>query len=629
MKSTIEGNIEINIKNIGGLSHFNKTIGPGLNVIEEPNAFGKTSFLRAISLLVTTSGNHSELNHILKLDEEEGSISIESIHDTLLKKIIKSDKAMIVEGEDLFNEKDSNLIKKFAIGGSDNEILTAVRDGKNLKELLTDEINTDQMRDRLKRSENAIEELEQVIEALENDDSKLPGKIVKKEKNEKKIIELKEKKTKLGEDIKKLAHTANKNDKITKKFKELSQEHLDIKKTIAETESLLKNNQKEIERLREKKANLLKEQPEDSKPTLSKSEIKKKLDELQESINPLESNYSALSLFIDGTRKMLSHLTPAESSSDILSSLSDTKITDSSEILCPCCSKKTTVKELDQQIESYINKANEIKKQIDSTKDEIKKLTKEEKNILQKEADLSENKTRLIECKNEIAILEDAIIERENLIKTKKEEFVEIKNEMDAISKKIDTRHQDLTNQQEDINNQIGQLENENKKLEKTIATLMDQKELLPIKKEELKKANQLRDEHQKAITHAETRLVNQFNDAIKKVYASLKLDVNFHEIRLTENYNIVVSRKSNDSDKPIKDYQPIKTLSKSELEIIGLIVMLSGYVINELKTKFPYIVLDELTFLDSERLSKLMSYILPYTDSVILTKLPSGELTI
>ena len=119
-----------------------------------------------------------------------------------------------------------------------------------------------------------------------------------------------------------------------------------------------------------------------------------------------------------------------------------------------------------------------------------------------------------------------------------------------------------------------------------------------------------------------ELRIQEQFNKAIQEIYFTLGFDSNVSRIFLDQNYDLLVSRKT-DKDSIYRDMDSIKTLSKSELEVIGLTIMISGYIVNNLREYFPCILFDELTFLDPNRLKSLMDYMGKITDSVILTKLP------
>ena len=68
-----------------------------------------------------------------------------------------------------------------------------------------------------------------------------------------------------------------------------------------------------------------------------------------------------------------------------------------------------------------------------------------------------------------------------------------------------------------------------------------------------------------------------------------------------------------------------------SSIEVVGIIVMLSGYIVYGLNKFFPIMILDELTFMDKIRLDKLIEYISEIVETVILTTLSpekiSGEI--
>jgi len=96
------------VKNIGGLHHIETEILPGLNVMEQPNASGKTSFLRAFSLLVTPSGIHNDLGYILRSMSSEGFVSIiDKDKNEIRKTIVRNQNNIVVSGQDMFTPEVS------------------------------------------------------------------------------------------------------------------------------------------------------------------------------------------------------------------------------------------------------------------------------------------------------------------------------------------------------------------------------------------------------------------------------------------------------------------------------------------------------------------------------------------
>jgi hypothetical protein len=72
----------------------------------------------------------------------EGFVSIiDKDGNEIRKTIARNQNNIVISGQDMFTPEISELVKRFAIGGSDNEILSAIRSGKNLKSLISVDTN--------------------------------------------------------------------------------------------------------------------------------------------------------------------------------------------------------------------------------------------------------------------------------------------------------------------------------------------------------------------------------------------------------------------------------------------------------------------------------------------------------
>lgn len=251
-------NTKVVVENIGGLKHIEADIIPGLNVIEQPNASGKTSFLRAFSLLLTPSGNNKDLEYILRSMSTEGFISVTDHNGNQIKKTISRNKNTItVAGDDLVTPEISLLVKRFAICGHDNEILSAVRLGQNLKSLIgTDNNIIERLKAEIRYKESNLTALTEDL----NKDANAPHQKISTEKKRdallKELSQLEEKYAALKKQHDSMAsvgkETATK-EKLNAKSTELQQIEFkinDSKKMIKNKNELIEKLSKEIQSLR-------------------------------------------------------------------------------------------------------------------------------------------------------------------------------------------------------------------------------------------------------------------------------------------------------------------------------------------------------------------------------------------
>ncbi|RKD88041.1 hypothetical protein ATJ93_4533, partial [Halopiger aswanensis] len=66
-----------------------------------------------------------------------------------------------------------------------------------------------------------------------------------------------------------------------------------------------------------------------------------------------------------------------------------------------------------------------------------------------------------------------------------------------------------------------------------------------------------------------------------------------------------------------------INHLSESEREVTGLIFALAGYLVHEVYEEVPFMLLDSLEAIDSERIAALVEYFEEYTDFLVVALLP------
>jgi len=624
MTNTNSNSFTISATNIGGLSNLKTTISPGLNIVEEPNASGKTSFLRAISLLITPPGNHKELNHLLKFDAEKGEVVFSKNGQSIKKTVSKNHNTTLVEGDDIVPEELSTMVRNFTIGGSDNEILTAIRNGQNLKSLLTDDFNMARMKARIEEKEELVETIERELTQLKNVKTKLSGLVYNRDKAEKDLEELKEKRDTLKEDLQKFSKTAEQEDEVSQEYKDISLKVDQYNRNINQTKSLIESEKEEFAEIEKRLDKLNQSTPTQVEHTEADIKaITTKIKKLEGSLSPLRTRYENLISFVDGGQKILAtfpELTNNNgSNTDILSSLSESDTTD---ITCPLCSHKATINVIKEQINHYKQEITDTKAELDSSTTKIKELEQEKKDIQQKIADFNKEIAQIKQAKIDLADIKSSINNRENGLKRLIEEKKELEDKKQELTGAIDSKYQKTSLQYNSIVQEIGQVEGTLNTLTKQIESGKEEIGKIPAKEDEFSKAKKELNKSKQELTDRKERLVNTFNETIKEVYSALNFDLNVYSIELTPQFDIEVKRYDK-KGQPTTDSQSIKTLSKSELEVIGLVVMLSGYIINDLKNVFPYIVLDELTFMDDSRLKKLVEYMETSADSIILMKLP------
>jgi hypothetical protein len=66
-----------------------------------------------------------------------------------------------------------------------------------------------------------------------------------------------------------------------------------------------------------------------------------------------------------------------------------------------------------------------------------------------------------------------------------------------------------------------------------------------------------------------------------------------------------------------------IEHLSESEREVTGLVFALAGYLVHDVHETLPFILLDSLEAIDSQRIADLVNYLKEYADYLVVALLP------
>lgn len=613
------GNFLITTKNIGGFADSTINFKNGLNVIEAANASGKTSLLRAFMLSVVPV-NSSGYGYILNTGTKEGFVQIEDSDGNKFKKeLTRMPRGVIVKGDNLIDESLQPLAQRFAIGGPDNELLSAVRSGQNIKELLLEHTNVDVLNNKLRDLETHKIQFIRSIDSLSEKIVNKDGLIAKIKSAESKLVNLKKQQTKLENEKKK--HQVKEDD--NRKFETATVALEKINFTINQLSSSISNLEKRIKYL-ESDSNKLTKEIDNMKSAekIGFESISNNIDKLTTEKQYLTAQIDSINHFIDEITGLIEspHIISSESESNTEISLIDEKIS------CPVCGSHTKesalnthkksllknrknnlirVSKIDNEISEFSMKYNAAKKAENELKIKLDKLSK-------LRLDLTSSKTQMKQYQSQLNDANENKEHQESIVK--------------QLEKNIETKSAETTKKLTAVSQEIGAIESEIKHTNSLLKSNEQYDRTLKDTKSNLKKVEDDIVSLRNKIRDNEENIRKTFNETIAKITSNLQFK-NIDVITMDSNFDLRVTRTSEDGAGYF-DRESIKTLSKSELEVVGIIVMLSGYIVYGLNKFFPIMVLDELTFMDKTRLNKLIKYISEIVETVILTTLSPEKIT-
>jgi DNA repair exonuclease SbcCD ATPase subunit len=623
MKTTKINQIQIEAENLGGLPGKTRLeIMPGINVIEAPNASGKTSIVSAFMLSVLPPKEAPQHTHILHSAETRGQVRL-NFDGQKIERIIQrsgkgKDTSVEILGESVARGHELGLIRRYAVADEQNPVLVKVRAGDDLKDVLMEY--------------SGVEELKAEHEKLIKEKSDLQGKLkagqekIKKIESLKKDLKGKEKRLEELESEKKKVREKKPSEEETELVElegEIARAQADLNATadsIKLTESIIKSRKEKLKVLEQRAVGGL-------------EDIIKEINEKEDEIKALEKDKLELEKKYSLKGSELSHLRFIVSSAPAYAAAGEDKLTallpvEDQDIICPVCDHKTKygqvkaklqktddeVKEINgkkSELEDKINKLNKKITELGAKKTEKNASEAEQKRILDELPGLEKSYSRKKEELNSIeAKLGELTSLKEKLLKKRKEKASESQNQSIELEKDLAV-----------ISSGIDRIKGELKSLASASADLnaMD---------ERYKTIEQRIKELESEIDERENGIVRLFNAEIMTIYKKMgfaKVD----ELKLSKKgseFKFDVVRKSK-AGAGYMDTHSVKSLSKTEREVAGLILLLSGYRAFRVAEKYPLFIIDEISFMDPQRMRTFIDHIKETAKAVILTTVPGREI--
>jgi DNA repair exonuclease SbcCD ATPase subunit len=609
--------MQIEAENLGGLRGKTKLeLKPGVNIIEAPNAAGKTSMVGAFALSVLPSKEAAQHAHILHSTETEGSVRL-VFGETKIERVIKRGKKKEPEisGSSIAPEDMLGLIRRFAIADENNPVIADVRDGKNLRDVLTEYSGVDLLKVQHKKlieKESALQgEMKRCQEKVNRID--ILNKNLKEQKRRLEELELEKKE--LYE-----RHPEKGETKLIELEGEIARTEANLKnfaESIKAAESAIKSRE---ERLGAIDQHISGGMEEILKQIEAKELEKKGLEENKKEIGEIEhlrSNELAQIRFID--ENIQAYATAHEEPKDKLKALiSDEEQT----IICPVCDHsikyeyiKAKLKKTSEEYKRVLNQVNERNEKISklsreisslkARKDEAESMRTERKRTL---SDLQAWKKQLSQKIDNMKALENRLKElkaqKENVSGEKTKEVSEFEERKIEFEREIAITINSVENLKKDLN-----------ALEPAAAEINEIEKKLTSAKNKIKSLAEEIEEREKGI-------IKIFNSEIKNIYAKMGFE-KVNELRLDDNFNLIVIRLSR-AGAGYAD--TVKSLSKTEKEVAGLILLLSGYRAFKIGEKYPFFVIDEISFMDKQRLEIFINHVKEAARSIIIMAIPGRE---
>ncbi|WP_224337624.1 archaea-specific SMC-related protein [Haloprofundus halobius] len=617
------------VRNIGGIDETTVEIPPGITVLAGRNATNRTSFLQAVMAAMGSERSS------LKGDADEGHVELELGDELYTRTLKRTGSGVTATGDPYLDDADVADLFAFLLG--DNEARRAVTRDADLREIIMRPVDTDAIRreisnleDEKSRLDDRLDELQDLkrdLPELENERARLRDELeAKREELAEKEAEIDEHGTDVDESREEKRELETKLDELRNRRADLETVRSDIDLEQESIDSLTRE-QRELEAELDDLSDVS-EDPD--------ADVDQQIGQLRERKQRLSSEVSELQNVLKFNEEMLEDgpITGTLMAEDDESKAVTDRLVDDDSVVCWTCG--STVDR--DNIEGTLDQLRELRKEklatVRDIEDDLKELRSQKK--------ARENRRQQVETvRRKLGRVEDELDRREETLADKRNERERLGEEVAALEETVDDLESEdfsevlgLHKEANELEFELGRLESSLEETESDIADV----------EEELASESDLNDERERVadeltdlrtrIEQIETQAISQFNEHMDAVlgileYANIeRIWIERVERRVREGrrkvdkvvFELHIVR-STDSGTTYED--TVDHLSESEQEVTGLVFALAGYLVHDLYESVPFMLLDSLEAIDSDRIAGLVDYLSEYAEFLVVALLP------
>jgi chromosome segregation ATPase len=615
------------VRNIGGIDETSVAFKPGVTVLAGRNATNRTSLLQG-TMAALGSDDIS-----VKADAEQAHVDLEIGGETYTRTIEVQKGQIRSDGNPYL--VDSTLADLFAFLLESNEGRRAVVTDADLREIIMRPVDTDEIQveidrliERRREISDELDDLKTRLSSLKKERTKLQDRI------EKKKVLLSEVEADIEAANAEVEESRERQAELEEKLEELR----DKRSTLEDVRYELETEQDSLESLRVEKREVENEADQLSEtPAGDVDELESRITRLRSEKQELESELNELQSVIRFNEEMLED-DPDEALSILTGDKKRDTVTDElladETVTCWTCGNEVAADQIEMTVEKLQDRSKEMVgkiNHIDSKLEELKRTRRKRQKQQQRRERLD---NRLHGIINDITDTEARIEMLTERRETLQDGIEQIESEVETLDsdayEEILERHKEANQ----IEYDLGKLENDVERVEENIVTTEDRLDQESDLKSERDQVNKEIDELRNRIERIEQEAIEAFNENMGTVLdlleyenlARIWLERTEQEVREGRQkvkksvFNLHIVRQS-DSGVAYEDV--VDNLSESEREVTGLIFSLAGYLVHEVYDTVPFMLLDSLEAIDSDRIAALIDYLKEYSNFLVVALLP------
>ena len=628
-----ESQVSARVRNVGGISEAEVAFEPGVTILAGRNATNRTSLLRAIMLALGSQ------RASLKGDADEGSVEL-TVGDRSFTRTLTRHGDDVSLGGDPYLD-DAEVADLFAFLLEDNEARQAVPRGRDLREIIMRPIDTDAIQAEIDRLETTRREIDERVDAIDEEERRLPELERRRGSLRDEIEEKREELEAAEETLESLDSSAEE----TRAEKEELESKLDeLQGTRSELDRLrrrIETEKESVESLSTERDELEEQLRDTADPSeIDTTEIEREIETLRERKRTLDGVVGELLNVISFNEEMLegdrSEIRTALDRADGSNGTPTDQLV-GSEVVCWTCGSEVETGQIETTLDTLRSLRQDKLERIRNSDERLSELRAEQESLEDERERRRSLESRLEGVEDEL----ESRSERREELRTERDRVADRLEELEAAVDELESEEfGEVLDQHKEANRiefEIGRLGTDLEEVVEEIEGIerrIDDRESLEAEREEVTRS--LVDARTR-IEQIEEQAVEEFNSHIETVldlleYGNLdriwieRIDGEVQDGRRTverSQFELHLVR-TNDSGTAYED--TVDHLSESEREVTGLVFALAGYLVHEVYEELPFIVLDSLEAIDSDRIAALVDYFSDYAHYSVVALLPEDE---
>jgi chromosome segregation ATPase len=626
--------VALEVRNIGGIDETSVTFSPGVTVLAGRNATNRTSLLQAVMAALGSD------DVSLKGNAEEGHVELSFGDETYTRTLTRRNGSVVTSGSPYL--ADPELADLFVFLLESNPARRAVARGDDLRELIMRPVDTEAIRTEIEELEaekrevddelDELDSLERRLPELESDRTRLRNEI------EETAAELAEKEDELDEADVDVDDTREEKAELESKLEELRDKRSELEdvrfrhETEEESLSALREDFSDLQDRHE-------ELPANADAEID--EIESEIQRLRNRREQIDATVSKLQTIIrfnedilEGTETDVLDILESDADDGDGGSVTDQLLDDANTVVCWTCGSEVERDEFEETLSRL--------RELHAEKlDERTAVTADIEDLVEEKDDLVENRRRREETLRRRRDIEDEIERREATIENLEDERAELIEDVQRLEREVEALETEDFSEILEYHREANQLEFELERQREELADVEDEIEDAEARLAERDELEERRDEIRTELRDLRSRIdkieadaVDAFNRHMAEVLDILEYD-NLDRIwiertetevregrrkveRSTFDLHVVRSTEEGTGYEDTVDH-----LSESEREVTGLVFALAGYLVHDVHEVVPFVLLDSLEAIDSERIALLIDYIREYAPYLVAALLP------